>query len=533
MIFRKLNEVANNARKETKQTILKLGNWSFIDNTFSRNNDGGINDSIQNVLTHFESCIIDNYQDEIFTIDSSDIKFNPNRIPIDSEQKRFSTVSTINNLIDHINSVLMITERDEFSFKVDADDKTYYVAISTDYTINSKGMCCIEYNDKNMTVKGSVCKLGIYSNMEIEDIFLIFKTPFVMCKRDKDIYNTLTDEYQDNLVPDSLVWLLRTSLSYISKHIEMYVGNQTYPILCRSEKFFIQKLITNCLNNGEKFMYGIGVYTSKDVEDNEYISDLSSVYKAIHKPLPSFPLLDLTRNDLEHLRKYVNKVYLSDNVMNLKTYLQFPYGKIYRMEVYDDKHSYESLIMIDDSNVGNDLLRIIITINVTNDIIFTGWVDFQGLEEFDLSKVIASMGISYRDANGIELMNSLTEVKSLIPMGLLNQKELSSIAFDVIALNVLLYDKPDKYRVIEEYTKSSSNSNGEYIIKKILKSKNEAKKYIAELKKSGKHCGAEYVMESWHRKGYYRKTSTGHVWVEPTTCYRHLPLSEKEIHIQM
>lgn len=530
-----MNKVLKHREPQLKSTLKKkikrIGNWSYIET------DHNADKSIDKVINTFEKMIVNNYNEKVFTI-QNDIydTISPKSVvpthPIlykENDIRSHMIDSIVNNINKIITNSLSVDKI--FTYRINTVNNTYCFMICKDPSANNYAITVIDYDNTTTLVKCTVNRIASYKDDKLES-YLILTTPFVMSKKQRNIEDALYQDYYISYTGDGLINILYRSLKYIADHITEFQNNIEYPVIYKAESFVIRKLLDeNIIDKG--IIFPVGIYQTNDWMDNDVSDNLSTIYKNIVEPDLVYPLLDLTENDLIYIRKYIKKIINSNRYINLTDYIQFPYGKIYRFNISNE---CSMVIVIDDSAVKQDMIRIIMSYEISKNISYVAWVDFCDLEYFNMQNVSINIGVTFTGHN-IQLPFSMNNIITLIPNELKDSDFIITLAFDILGLNILMYDKPDKYRVIEQYGKCNkddlSSKSKDVIVKRILKSDKEAKKYIKSLRQSGQYSNHEYVMETWHRKGYYMNTKRGKVWVEPTICHRHLPLSTKEIHIKM
>lgn len=114
---------------------------------------------------------------------------------------------------------------------------------------------------------------------------------------------------------------------------------------------------------------------------------------------------------------------------------------------------------------------------------------------------------------------------------LFNDDRMREIIRTFLAVYIMMDKRPTIFATNEPRdTRNYSPSNGptDHVTIRLM--------YHKSIKREPQYHrqNVEYVMESWHRSGYWRRCKHGgKCWVPPTTCYRHNKLVEKEIRVKL
>lgn len=261
-----------------------------------------------------------------------------------------------------------------------------------------------------------------------------------------------------------------------------------------------------------------------------------------------YPLIDVGEKELKFIMKYAitNRILggADDEDVDLLSYISHvPYGDTFRLPVESDGCSGEVIgtFILDEET--SDLRMILIHNIPEEDIVVFSTIDYENVKEFNHVRCCRDCNTTLLCKQVDRLPSNLDVLNNGIPKIFLDSESIDKIISSFIALYVILHDRPSRNRMVscsrriskqEKQSKRKSNKKEEceYVVTRILKTAQAAKKYVADMTASGQ-VDREYTLESWPRKGYYRRVRGGVIWIPPTTCHRHLELSEKEIHIKL
>lgn len=279
--------------------------------------------------------------------------------------------------------------------------------------------------------------------------------------------------------------------------------------------------------------------------DNFSKTTLDVVNIVTNHDFEQYPLIDLGDKELKFIMKYAitNGILGGDDGgINLCSYISHvPYGDTFRLPVESDGCSGEVIgtFILDDET--SDLRMILIYNIPEEDIVVFSTIDYENVQEFNHVRSCRGCNTTLLCKQMDRLPSNLDVLIHGIPKIFLDSESIDKIISSFIALYVILHDRPSRNRMVscsrripkpQQSKKSNKKEECEYVVTRILKTAQAAKKYVADMTASGQ-VDREYTLESWPRKGYYRRVRGGAVWIPPTTCHRHLELSEKEIHIKL
>lgn len=257
------------------------------------------------------------------------------------------------------------------------------------------------------------------------------------------------------------------------------------------------------------------------------------------------PLIDLGEKEFKFIMKYAaDNGFLGRETVDLYPYVSnISYGDTYRYNIEHNGSTGEiiSTFILDEDTSD---FRMILMYNIPdNDLTIFSTIDYVNIRKFNHITSCHGYNTSLLCRNAEKLPSSMEAIDDGISKIFLDANLISSIVSSFISLYVVLHDRPSRSRMVncthripkEHKGKKKSKPKEEYdfVVTRILKTTQAAKKYVSEMNSSGQ-IDREYTLESWPRRGYYRKVrGGGAVWISPTVCHRRLALSEKELHIKL
>lgn len=256
-----------------------------------------------------------------------------------------------------------------------------------------------------------------------------------------------------------------------------------------------------------------------------------------------FPLIQVSEKEMKFVRNYANKNAYVDGVVDLRKYMVEPrYGKTLRFNLSKNDVSGEVIISYELDEF-NDCITFHICQYAYNKFSYAIVAYFKGIKKFNINKshlANAEFLFIHTQHNVHAMPSNISNIHNDIVLSIYKPKEILDLINDFINLSIAIHDRPERTKIVKcvdkkYYIKKERNEKVEekdYIIARILKTKTEAREYVEKM--SGTRAECEYSVEEWDRIGHYRTLKSGKViWVRETTCKRHLPLSEKEIHIKL
>lgn len=532
-----------------KIKLKRYKNFYFIDDKISEaesNNRDRLIKFLETDIPSFYLTKIDAFKvdDSLWYLRSID---ETNNLEINSQRIVDLLRSIRNNFEDKVINGFFKIYSDNYSAYFHIHDRIVNEKLETNFMIirfDGKHKVCIidvlaVINDGNPEIR------GYYSN------------PLYISTKDMNVEQLVNSELgylsRDLL---SIIDITYESLSIICNNTD-YMTNinesdiYDHPEHSKIEISIINKLISS---RGEEesdekyFKYNIRSLTlDKDNEENPFTEYFDSLgYNEVLLKNNECPLVDFTEKEWKFIKKYIEEKGLGENNFNILEILETPrYGIEMKFpSIFDDEILFNVSYQLN-KNLNSVRFNILYSANDKIDIVIS--IDFENLSDFNVIKSIISIDINAFFKGELSIRN-LDELKSMIPLELSDMESLLSQLIYIIGTYVVLYDRPQRSRVIRETTKVSqvinktnkkkegrkNKTEENYIIRRILKGTKEAKEYISKMSTT-EGSNREYTLEEWERIGYWRKkpNSTEKIWIEPTKCHRHLPLSDKELHIRL
>ena len=542
-----INQIKTNGRllKPKKITVDKYGGFTFINSNADLITKDRIHDSIEYLKNH----ILNLYLREV-----SEFKVNEKFCNIDySKNKESLYVNEINRIINEIISLL---DKEEAIWKINSPDKSIYFCMHKDSLVNNEfrvGIIMIIFDNKsevatvyNMTMDKKGC-------IHFDHMLL---GPFYISKKDYYIEKVIkeTNVKNDRSVPGNIIVLVYQCLnlyneciSYNLKLVKM-VSHTNLEI----------KIFNKLMNNDDDFINRCVNIRSWATDGYQRYDDLfdniisAGIPESIYDKKIEYPIVDFSKREWKFIYKYIDDKGIFDNdkkYFNLSESLEYPrYGKSLTMIFVSNNQEFlcDTTFEFDKKN---NTVRFYIVHKLNQDITIFSFVDYIDINKFNPNENVISVETDIYYKKGSPLLKSIDDVKQTIPSQFMDYNNILDMMMSLISIHVVLFDRPDRSKMIKEihrnngsiksYNKKSNlkvKEKSNTIIKHILMPTREAKDYVKSASNSNGEVYREYVMESWERRGYYRRipNSDRSVWIEPTICKRHLELTKnKEIQIKL
>lgn len=281
------------------------------------------------------------------------------------------------------------------------------------------------------------------------------------------------------------------------------------------------------------------------IEKFRAFKPLTKKYLNPKRNLDEIPLIDLTDKEWSFILKYVSKI---TEPINLNTYINNCIGNDMVIEISfrykkEDEPITRPIYIHIETNSVDDIMRVYLVDIINKKISYGITADFININDFNENSILNIVKyVNYLDEN--DMHSSSEQLVARSPMISMNQDDVIHTILKIVHLMIVAHDRPSRNRIVRKRELKSTArdkhkknySEKDYTIKRILKPINEVKSLIKQSQeKSGStHRYAEYTMEEWERREHTRVMKSGKiVTVAATHCKRHLPLSEKEIHIKL
>lgn len=264
----------------------------------------------------------------------------------------------------------------------------------------------------------------------------------------------------------------------------------------------------------------------------------------------SIPLLDLTDYEMRYITQYGDKLRVDPNdqdhyrTINLLDYLYQPrYGATLRWELPDAAGN--RLYMCTTSYhifPAKDYIRFYIVYHHSAEVVTYLQIDFDNIKHFDPVDSLVNVGCDILQRDSTKLIETWDKLKECIPDFMQNFNLIIAIIMDLIYTHIVIHDRPQRTRMVRYTPRERSEGVKHYredppfIVRRILKPIKEVKRLIQQSQQDNPELrNVEYTLEEWPRIGHWRRlpNSEEQIWIEPTICHRHLPLSDKEIHLKL
>lgn len=513
---------------------VKLVNGWLVNN----NPDMDMN-KIQKFITISENSILYNYTNKMWEFNvEDDLEISSN-----NKMNSIERNDLVEKIINYTNGIIGIFNVDKnIRFKLVSLKYTYIISIMIENGIIMFNT--FKYDNDTMTLVVCFDRIGYSKN--IKDMYRCECTPFYLSRKERNV-SELILKYDNGIFTDNdTLKFIHNSLKMIFNKYEIKTSMNRYTRCSRTEMYFINKIMEKRYANN---IIPVDIYNwikedmiSDDFEFTKKFNMPKKLKETVLSNNNSYPIIDLSLKDIDYINKYLLSLNLFDKCIDLNKHISFPYGNMFRYIIDADGESYTINIVItkDDEN---DYMRITISYDVNDSIRIFSYVEYIDIRNFNSEFVKANTSMLI--LNNKHLYTCISDVENDIPCIFLEPYMISNISLTVIGLCIILNDQPSKMRMIKCTKHDTNNSvkkkdtkknNKEFVITRILTTSKGVNRCIQKMKSTYGDVdkGYEYVLESWARKGYYRTDPNGkQVWVPPTICHRHLPLTEKEIHIKL
>lgn len=376
-------------------------------------------------------------------------------------------------------------------------------------------------------------------------------TPFYLSKKNKDAEAAIRNESDIKITDDITIKLIHQALQFMIDH-KNKPFEQVGIFHTTSEMYFIKKMI-KLVSEKQKIWPTDLINLGNSKKDKDQFNSFNHIaldfVNSVVNDAKKYPLIDLNDKETNFIIKYVEtKGYFcgkESKTFNLLPYLiNTPYGDSFQYPIeYDDgtKNTITTSYILEDETAS---LRIfIIQEFIQEEFIIFSYIDFEDITNFHIIDSIVHVNTSIMFKNIDKLPSSMGDLEEIVPYEFLDSNDIIDTIEDILSLHIVIGDRPMRTKMIKctkRIPRTNSVKEGknieeehDFVITRILKTTSDAKEYVARMTSNG-YIDREYSIESWQRKGFYRRTrGGGSVWVEPTTCHRHLPLTEKELHIKL
>lgn len=522
-------EPFNNKRMSIKHLL----EWTFT----SYIEGSGVEGSLGNIIMHFNELILDRYLKKRIVANVDDSLFT----------KKSLTPIEIQNLSDRISRrMIRVAKLKNIPKRFYLSAPHYSFALTIEYLdmagLKSVVLTSTRYDNIKMVAKFSIdTRLdNPYGSM----IYRPFGTPFYIGKKERDVESIIRGENKIWATDDSTLVLIDAALERLLKHENMVPSDPQYT---KVEMFTIKQVMKQ-FSNG--FGFPIDIYNWTQNYENKVkfveFGSFDTLSNYVKGPNPQYPLIDFGKKEMEFVTTYARKRFNADSGdgkgLNLIPYLIDPaYGDTFRYDMMsgDRQYAIVSTYIVDRNK---DIARMFLSAEIDDDLTIFSYADIDSISNFHMVNSITSVNTSvlFRTPNGVRNLDKIIEE---IPDEFKDPHDITGFILMVLSIYIIIKDRPKRSKMVRctsvkepdnnpKSYRNKSSKEKEYVVTRILKTTSDAKEYVARM--SDGYPDREYVLESWNRKGYYRRIrGGGMVWIQPTTCHRHLELTKKEIHIKL
>lgn len=280
----------------------------------------------------------------------------------------------------------------------------------------------------------------------------------------------------------------------------------------------------------------------------DYLSKLE-VYNEIsgERPDDEWPLVDFSDKEVDFIGKYIKgKGYFvpgeDQTPINLVEYLEHPrYGNKLRLLTTEEGELYCTYKL----DLEHDVARFIIVKDVDEKRMATLVIDCINIRNFrtkDIARFATSLDIL--DYDSIPRSNS--EWMSMVPDIMMGTDNTVGVLVGLLAIFVVIADRPKRTIMVKETRQvqrqpkdrkktQKKKEDPEFVVRRVLMPIREAREYVEAKSKRSTGREVQYTLEEWTRVGHWRRIpgTDRKVYINETTCHRHLELSKKEIHLKL
>lgn len=504
-----------------------------------------------------------NYLGMRFTLKSDiDIESVVNGFEVDHN---FSVYSFIEKTIQRINSFYKTTHR-EYDYKIIASDNTIYSIIA----ISEKELIRIlfqVFDSKNQVVESSFFELN--SSEEVGKITRVASLVYAQKEQiAKKFIETEIKEpkplegFCDKPVYDSVV----TGITCYDKNkfIRLAATLNTIANNMKNFEFSFQNHNSLELSYIRKLMWQRGtvlpfvrvpmyfeenfdketMYAMMSYSYNEKYNEMAAkFFEEFNKTYKDAHILDLSNEQVTVVSNYVRKNYYKpEKVFNLGQIIENQrFGNTFKINIDADEIPEGEVLVSSFYDKENDMATIQLFYNVDKKYDFLFNTDIRSASAFKTIETnLSSIDLVVKFKDQSNLLGNIRDYDKIIPDYFKEYKLILALVNTMIAVYTMIYDKPVKFCAAKETRKRNSNlpkrpkEEEKVIVKHIIALRTIINQKIKSTENSGVRKEVEYVIENWDRQGHFRNYSNGkQVWINATTCHRHLDLTDKKVKITL
>lgn len=522
-------------KKTSRNKIQRFNKWAYMSNIMYANKNEfkeRMKLYVYETVDTFTKFIYQMYLQEIYTFDVDQSMFN------------MEPVSDIKLVMDQILSmtkeITKIVSSKTIKCRIKSADFSFMMYFGD---VGGEGISFISalFDNSKKIVRFSIeGESALEKQLYSRPICTYELCPFVLGRKDREVDSDLKDIYSNGNTNDYRISLIYNTLLILLNSLGSN-KEMTDPEYTTTEIYFIRKIFQERLYGLYPFDLCNWICEDENPDQFSHMCEADVLNKYITEPNTENPLIDFNRREMSYIIKYCEDAgyMVKDGGINfdLSQYIkESPYGDTFRFKIPNSEEEITTSCLIDKER---DLLRIFVTYQLDDNIIFA-YIDIKNVTNFNINNSYVSFNSSILFKDVSNIVSSKSDILEVIPDMFKYPGLLADVAQMVIETFIIIHDKPERSRMIrcaEQINNRTSShnqrNNSNILVTRILKTKKDAKEYVEKMNSSG-YIDREYILESWKRKGYYRRNNSGEkVWIPPTTCRRHLPLTEKEVHIRL
>lgn len=490
------------------ESPIKVVNYDF--------NCDNINDPMLSLYLLLIKSI--NFQDRRYTIQGKHFMYHVSIVSLNDNY--FINIIQINNECNYARmGRLMLSDDktfklvDNMDIIVDCSDKMvsskYMATNSTEYTKLFADLESYISNDK-IPISGHVLNID-----GIESANNLFGTIFSLCPHGYANDNVVMYLQDNNFSPD-----------FINKY------NQNKNIDFNKVADLLQT------TNDETFINSTNMSMIKKIIDYLHDFDGKELFYEI-------PLLDFSDNEDAIIQKYAidNGIYCNlqnpefNQYYNFQKYLsEQRFGINFRKIIKDPgiKNNIVNTIVFTCPNYDTKQIDFYIIHNSDNGQYGLYAVHYENMENFNpiyIDAMYYYVIIDKEHGGYITFDRDLLQTSDIPLLAIKYVTETMSFIYDHPETTAMITEKHNR---LFNKPKPDDLTNPDFVIRRIIRTRSMARKYIKENSSKESNKSVKYTLEEWGRRAHIRKLKDGReIYIKASQCHRHKPLSDIEIHLKL
>ncbi|MCM1215426.1 MAG: hypothetical protein NC548_13015 [Lachnospiraceae bacterium] len=536
-------DLRKNGPRNTKFRVASRGPWLYLKHKSQSPSLDARNMTIDN-LTKFA---VEMYLKKIVTIYTA-------KLDID---QRPDVKETICSILRESKRIFKYTGTDEYSFKMVNSSISMYCTISKlsgnsgDLNQSDMGIIVMIHDNDQMITTGHMVFCNSTTNSMVD-----VSGPAVMSTNRKTA-DAMLKSYLLGMPPESdgMFSMSVQNINLIYHGLKTLRKQLNNPDLLDSsranhtpmEMFTIISAKKSIDNDDALCVPSIREYSFKQsFTSSEILRKISNGFPSSGKHTDSNPLIDLSAKEFKYIFNYVKRHnYLRSpdcdgtriNVNMTKLISASRYGSsfIYPVSIGGQDIKSQLLFNIGESDDEGNLMMDISMGNIS----FIVTAVFDDMTNFNLYDNVVTINITAIIDDMSMAPTSADEMDKYIPEELSDLEPLYTMIYEICAMFIVIGERPERTRIVRETIRKpcdpaekKDHEELDYVIRRILKTKADAKSYVEKM--GSEYKDREYTMESWPRAGHTRQLKSGKIiYIRECECHRRLPLSDKEIHLKL